>query len=298
VSANKTLPVIEHDIKKVDEALGKINRIIDKSVSRLLVVEDDILQAESIRTLVGSGAVSTTLVSTGREAMAELESGEYDCLILDLGLADMTGFELLDRIRASEVCAKVPVIVYTGRDLTRREEEKLRKYSESIIIKGVRSPERLLDELAIFLHRVEKNLPARDAARSPAGQRQDEVFQGKSILVVDDDMRNVFALTNLLEEIGVRIIVARDGLESLEKIDKNSDIDLVLMDIMMPKMDGFEAIRRIREKPEFQDLPIIALTAKAMKGDRAQCIEAGANDYLAKPVNTERLLSILKVWLY
>ena len=284
VSDNKTLPVIEDDQGKVGEALGKIKPIIAKPVSRLLVAEDDILQAESIRTLVGSGDVSTTLVSTGREAMVELESGEYDCLILDLGLADMTGFELLDRIRASEMCAKVPIIVYTGRDLTRREEEKLRKYTESIIIKGVCSPERLLDELTIFLHRVEKNPPNQHAARSQAGQRQDEVFEGKSILLVDDDMRNLFALTNLLEEKGMKIIVARDGFESLEQIDKNSDIDLVLMDIMMPKMDGLEAIRRIREKPKFKDLPIIALTAKAMKGDRAKCIEAGANDYLAKPV--------------
>ncbi|KJR99450.1 MAG: histidine kinase [Desulfobulbaceae bacterium BRH_c16a] len=285
-------------IEKVEEAFNRIKNIIMKPVSRLLVVEDDKIQAESIKNLVGNGDVVTTLVSTGREALAELESGEYDCLILDLGLSDMTGFELLDLIRGCEICARVPVIVYTGRDLTRQEEENLRKFTESIIIKGVRSPERLLDESALFLHRVEKNLPEHQKEKIRSGQRQEGVFEEKTILVVDDDMRNVFALTNLLEEKGVKIVVARDGLESLERLEHNKEIDLVLMDIMMPKMDGLEAMRRIRENPEFRDLPIIALTAKAMKGDRTKCIEAGANDYLAKPVDTDRLISILKVWLY
>jgi tubulin-specific chaperone A len=285
-------------IEKVEEAFARIKNIIMKPVSRLLVVEDDKIQAESIKTLVGNGDVATTLVSTGREALVELQSGEYDCLILDLGLSDMTGFELLDRIRDCEVCSRVPVIVYTGRDLTREEEENLRRFTESIIIKGVRSPERLLDESALFLHRVEANLPEHQKEKIRMGQRQEGVFEEKTILVVDDDMRNVFALTNLLEEKGVKVVVARDGLESLERLARNKDIDLVLMDIMMPKMDGLEAMRRIREKPEFKDLPIIALTAKAMKGDRAKCIEAGANDYLAKPVDTDRLISILKVWLY
>ena len=285
-------------IAKVDEAFSRIQKIILKPVSRLLVVEDDKIQAESIKNLVGNGDVLTTLVNTGQEALDELKSGEYDCLILDLGLSDMTGFELLDKMRDCENCAKVPVIVYTGRDLTRAEEESLRKFTESIIIKGVRSPERLLDESALFLHRVEENLPAHQKEKIRIGQRQDGVFEEKTILVVDDDMRNVFALTNLLEEKGVNIVVARDGLESLERLENHKDIDLVLMDIMMPKMDGFEAMRRIRANPEFRELPIIALTAKAMKGDRAKCIEAGANDYLAKPVNTDRLISILKVWLY
>lgn len=285
-------------MEKVEEAFTRIRKIIMKPVSKLLVVEDDKVQAESIKTLVGNGDVVTTLVSTGREALVELQSGEYDCLILDLGLSDMTGFELLEQIRGCEVCARVPVIVYTGRDLTRQEEENLRKFTESIIIKGVRSPERLLDESALFLHRVEANLPEHQKEKIRLNHRQEEVFEDKTILVVDDDMRNVFALTNLLEEKGVKILVARDGLESLERLEQHREIDLVLMDIMMPKMDGLEAMRRIREKPEFRELPIIALTAKAMKGDRTKCIEAGANDYLAKPVDTDRLISILKVWLY
>ncbi len=285
-------------IEKVEEAFARIKKVIMKPVSKLLVVEDDKVQAESIKTLVGTGGVVTTLVSTGSEALTELQSGEYDCMILDLGLSDMTGFELLERIHGCELCARVPVIVYTGRDLTRQEEESLRKLTESIIIKGVRSPERLLDESALFLHRVEANLPEHQKEKIRMNHRQEEVFEDKTILVVDDDMRNVFALTNLLEEKGVKIVVARDGQESLDRLDEHREIDLVLMDIMMPKMDGLEAMRRIREKPEFKELPIIALTAKAMKGDRTKCIEAGANDYLAKPVDTDRLISILKVWLY
>lgn len=275
-----------------------IESIIVKKVSRLLVVEDDKIQAESIKKLVGNGEVLITIVTTGKKALVELKTGEYDCMILDLGLEDMTGFELLDKIHTCEVSVTVPVIVYTGHDLTRREEEKLRKYTESIIIKGVKSPQRLLEETALFLHRVEKNLPEHQIEKLRRVHPQDGIFEDKMILVVDDDMRNVFALTNLLEDKGVKVIVARDGLESLEKLSVHKEINLVLMDIMMPKMDGFEAISRIREQPEYKELPIIALTAKAMKGDQTKCIEAGANDYLAKPVNTDKLISILKVWLY
>ncbi len=285
-------------VGKVEEAFKKINSVITRQVSRLLVVEDDKVQAESIKNLVGSGDVQTTIVRSGMRALAELETGEYDCMILDLGLEDMTGFELLDKINGREVSVTVPVIVYTGRDLTREEEESLRKYTESIIIKGVKSPERLLEESALFLHRVEANLPEHQIEKLRRFHPKDGVFQEKTILVVDDDMRNVFALTNLLEEKGVKVVVARNGYESLEKLAQHKEINLVLMDIMMPKMDGFEAMSRIREQAVYKDLPIIALTAKAMKGDRSKCIEAGANDYLAKPVNTDKLLSILKVWLY
>jgi tubulin-specific chaperone A len=285
-------------IEKVEEAFRKIESVITRQVSRLLVVEDDKVQAESIKKLVGNGDVLTTIVRTGREALAELETGEYDCMILDLGLEDMTGFELLDKIQSREVSSTVPVIVYTGRDLTREEEETLRRYTESIIIKGVKSPERLLEESALFLHRVEENLPEHQIEKLRRVHPKDGVFEDKMILVVDDDMRNVFALTNLLEDKGVKVVVARDGFESLEKLALYKEINLVLMDIMMPKMDGFEAMSRIRAQSQYTELPIIALTAKAMKGDRSKCIEAGANDYLAKPVNTDKLISILKVWLY
>ena len=285
-------------IEKVEEAFVKINRMISKKVSRLLVVEDDKVQAEAIKKLVGNGDVLTTIVTSGKKALIELKTGEYDCMILDLGLEDMTGFELLDEIQKCRISVTVPVIVYTGRELIRDEEEKLRKYTESIIIKGAKSPERLLEESALFLHRVEADLPSHHIEKMLRVHPKDSIFKDKMILVVDDDMRNVFALTSLLEDKGVQVIVARDGLESLEKLAVHKGIDLVLMDIMMPKMDGFEAMSRIRQQAEYKELPIIALTAKAMKGDRTKCIEAGANDYLAKPVNTDKLISILKVWLY
>lgn len=286
------------DPEKALAVFAKIESVLEKRVSKLLVVEDDKVQAESIKKLVGNGDVLTTIVRSGQQALKELKTGNYDCMILDLGLEDMNGFELLDKMHNCEVSINVPVIVYTGRDLSREEEEKLRKFTETIIIKGVKSPERLLEESALFLHRAEANLPEHHLEEVRRVHPKDGVFANKTILVVDDDMRNVFALTNLLEDKGVSVIVARDGIESLDKLAAHKHIDLVLMDIMMPRMDGFEAMSRIRENSQYEALPIIALTAKAMKGDRSKCIEAGANDYLAKPVNTDKLISILKVWLY
>lgn len=285
-------------IEKVEEAFAKIENILTKSVRKLLIVEDDSIQRESIRQLIGGNDIETTTVATGKEAFNELCRGEYDCMILDLGLSDMSGFELLAKIRNDRNCAKVPVIVYTGQDLSLKEEDELREYTESIIIKGVKSPERLLDESALFLHRVEANMPVDKQRMLKLVHDKEAVLEGKTILLVDDDMRNVFALSSVLEEKGLNIIVARNGIESLEKIQEHKEIALVLMDIMMPKMDGYEAMRKIREDERLKKLPIIALTAKAMMGDRAKCIEAGANDYLAKPVDTDKLLSMLRVWLY
>lgn len=286
------------DVNKMEKAFGKIEDIISKPVSRLLVVEDDELQRESIKELIGDGDVNITAVGTGKEALQELEDSSYDCMVLDLGLGDMSGFELLECIRKSETAARVPIIIYTGRDLTRDEEKELSRYAESIIIKGVKSPERLLDESALFLHRVEANLPEEQRGMLKMIHDKEAILSGKTMLLVDDDMRNVFALSNVLEEKGMEVIIARNGLESLEKLKEESNIDGVLMDIMMLKMDGYEAMREIRKQSKFAKLPIIALTAKAMKGDRSKCIEAGASDYLAKPVDTDKLLSMLRVWLY
>ncbi|WED21443.1 response regulator [Vibrio sp. JC009] len=286
------------DVKKMEKAFGNIEDIISKPVKRLLVVEDDEIQRDSICELVGDGDIVISAVSTGRAALKELESKPYDCMILDLGLEDMTGFDLLEKIRRSEKAARVPIIVYTGRELTQDEEKDLNQYAESIIIKGVKSPERLLDESALFLHRVEANLPVEQQAMLQAVHDKESVLQGKKVLLVDDDMRNVFALSSILDDKGMEIVIARDGAESLEKLKENLDIDLVLMDIMMPKMDGYEAMREIRKQRVHDKLPIIALTAKAMKGDRSKCIEAGASDYLAKPIDTGKLLSMLRVWLY
>lgn len=286
------------DMKKLDKAFGNIEDIISKSVRRLLIVEDDEIQRESIKQLIGEDDVHIVAVSTGKHALDELETNRYDCMILDLGLEDITGFELLEAIRRSETAARVPIIVYTGRDLTVAEEKELNRYAESIIIKGVKSPERLLDESALFLHRVEAHLPAEQRGILKAVHDKESILSDKKVLLVDDDMRNVFALSSILEDKGMDITIARDGLESLDKLKENPDTDIVLMDIMMPKMDGYEAMQEIRKQRIHEKLPIIALTAKAMKGDRSKCIEAGASDYLAKPIDTDKLLSMLRVWLY
>jgi CheY-like chemotaxis protein len=281
-------------MEKVEETFSKIENIITHPVRKLLVVEDDSLQRQSIKELIGNGDVETLMVSTGVQAYEALTSQRFDCMILDLGLEDMSGFELLEKIRGHKTCSKIPVIVYTGRDLTLEEDKKLRKYTESIIIKGVKSPERLLEESALFLHRVEADLPRDKQKILKMIHDKEAVLSEKTVLLVDDDMRNVFALSSVLEEKNMTVLIARDGMEGVKKA--NEEIDIVLMDIMMPKMDGYEAIREIRKTKK--KLPIIALTAKAMKGDRNKCIEAGANDYLAKPVDPDKLISMLKVWLY
>jgi len=285
-------------LEKIDETFRKLETMIAKPVSRLLLVEDDSVQRESIRQLIGDSDVKTTAVATGAEAYGELESSSYDCMILDLGLEDMSGFELLEKIRSNETMAGVPIIIYTGRELSEKEETELSRYAESIIIKGVKSPERLLDESALFLHRVEAELPEEKRNMLKTMHAREGVLSGSKVLLVDDDMRNVFALTSVLEEREIEVVIARDGVECLEKLEQSSGIDAVLMDIMMPRMDGYETMREIRKKRHYADLPIIALTAKAMKGDRSKCIEAGASDYLAKPVDPEKLLSMLRVWLY
>ncbi len=283
-------------LEKVEETFSKIENIIAHPVRKLLVVEDDSLQRQSIKELIGNGDVETIMVSTGVQAYEALTCDHYDCMILDLGLEDMSGFELLEKIRDHKTCSKIPVIVYTGRDLTLDEDKKLRKYTESIIIKGVKSPERLLEESALFLHRVEADLPREKQKILKMVHDKGAVLSEKTVLLVDDDMRNVFALSSVLEEKNMTIIVARDGVEGVKKTKEHKEIDIILMDIMMPKMDGYEAIHEIRKTKK--KLPIIALTAKAMRGDRNKCIEAGANDYLAKPVDPDKLISMLRVWLY
>ena len=283
---------------KIEDAFSRIENIISRPVSKLLLVEDDDIQRDSIHQLIGAEDVETTAVATGAEAFDLLSKGIYDCMILDLGLSDMSGFDLLEKIRQSDASARVPIIVYTGRDLSQAEEKQLQKYTESIIIKGAKSPERLLDESALFLHRVEADLPADKQKILKMVHDKEAVLSAKTILLVDDDMRNVFALSSVLEEKSMKVIIARNGLEAIEKLKNNNQVDLILMDIMMPQMDGYEAMREIRKRRKYAKLPIIALTAKAMKGDRGKCIEAGANDYLAKPVNTDKLLSMLRVWLY
>ncbi len=233
------------------------------------------------------------------EAEHKVQLSENEkAMILDLGLEDMNGFDLLSLISRDERLRAMPVIIYTGKDLSDEEEAELRKYAETIIVKGVRSPERLLDETSLFLHRVEKDMPADKQKMLRMTRDKDAVFKSKTILIVDDDMRNVFALSSVLEYAGLNVVIGKNGVEGINKLEDNPQISLVLMDIMMPEMDGYEAMREIRKRGKYNKLPIIALTAKAMKGDRAKCIEAGANDYLSKPIDTDKLLSLLRVWLY
>jgi CheY-like chemotaxis protein len=268
-----------------------------QKVKRVLLVEDDALQRASVSRLIGDDDVQITAVATGEEALALLAGTIFDCMIVDLTLPDMQGDELLKRMSTSGITAVPPVIVYTGRSLSRQEEADLLQHAHAIIIKGARSPERLLDEVTLFLHKVEAELTAQRQTVLQTSQSRDRVFEGRKVLLVDDDVRNIFALTSALEQKGMLVEVGRNGFEALSKLDKVGGIDLVLMDVMMPGMDGLEATRRIRTDPRFQKLPIIAVTAKAMKDDQAQCLSAGASDYLAKPIDLDRLFSLLRVWM-
>ncbi|MGZ8411327.1 MAG: HAMP domain-containing protein [Gemmatirosa sp.] len=283
----------------LDDAFGRISRFLDARVKRLLVVEDDAVQREAIVALIGHEDVEITAVESAEAALEELDRTPYDCMVLDLGLAEMNGFELLEKVKGDESRRDLPIIVYTGKALSQAEETRLRKYAETIIVKDVKSPERLLDETALFLHRVEANLPEQKRRMLERLHTADAVFHGKRVLVVDDDVRNIFSLTSMLEEHGVEVSFAENGRDALTWLHQHpQEVDLVLMDVMMPEMDGYETTRAIREQPDFRSLPIIALTAKAMKGDREKCIAAGASDYITKPVDQEQLLSLLRVWLY
>jgi CheY-like chemotaxis protein len=261
-------------------------------------VESDEAYRNRLVELIGNGDVRTTSAGTGEEALAALRDEPFDCMVLNLTLPDMSGFELLERVRAREDLRDLPVIVHTGRELTDDEQAGLERLAAGSVVKDARSPERLLDETALFLHRVEANLPAAKKRILRQIHETDPVLAGRKVLIVDDDVRNIFALTTVLEHRQMRVVFAENGRAGIERLQENPDVDLVLMDIMMPGMDGYETMREIRQVDRFRELPIIALTAKAMKGDREKCIEAGASDYIAKPVNTEQLLSLLRVWLY
>jgi CheY-like chemotaxis protein len=282
-----------------DTALGELEGLVERRVKSLLVVEDDERQRASIAELVGGGEdVLVSGVGSSEEALAELEKAPFDCMVLDLGLPDLQGFGLLEEIKQDERLRDLPVIVYTGKELTGDEEDDLRRYAEAVIIKDGSSPERLLDETSLYLHRPEARLPQDKRRMLEQLRSADSVFEGRKILLVDDDVRNVFALASVLESHGMEILFAENGKAGIETLRENPDVDLVLMDIMMPEMDGYEATRRIRGMEEFRQLPIVALTAKAMKGDREKSLMAGASDYVAKPVDTDRLLSLMRVWLH
>ncbi len=289
-------------LKPVDrEALqATLANLKDKFASELrtvLVVEDNELQRESLRQLLASDTIRVVGVDNAAAALEQLRSTTFDCMVLDLSLPDASGYELLERMAADDAYAFPPVIVYTGKAISAEEEQQLRKYSRSIIIKGAKSPERLLDEVSLFLHQVEGRLPPDRQRMLADARRRDAAFEGRRILVVEDDVRNIFALSSVLEPLGGSIVIARNGREALQRVSAHPAPDIVLMDIMMPEMDGFEAMQEIRKKPELRDLPIIALTAKAMPDDQQRCLAAGASDYISKPIDVDKLVSLIRIWM-
>jgi CheY-like chemotaxis protein len=235
---------------------------------------------------------------TGTEALRLLGDRSFDCCVVDLRLPDMSGFELLERVQSDTALRDLPVVVFTGKELSSEEEARLKLVAKSVVLKDVQSPERLFDETALFLHRVVPDLPDQKRQMLERLHGSNDVLQHRKVLVVDDDARNIFALSSVLENQEMEVLSATNGRQAIELIEHTPDLSAVLMDIMMPEMDGYETMREIRRKPEFRTLPILALTAKAMKGDREKCLQAGASDYIAKPVNTAQLLSLLRVWLY
>jgi CheY-like chemotaxis protein/signal transduction histidine kinase len=280
------------------EALDRIKTFAVPRVRRLLVIEDDPAEQMSIAELIGNSDVEIETAGTGAEALSALRARPFDCVVLDLRLPDVSGFDLLASVQDEPTLRDVPIVVFTGKELSHEEELELRRMAKSIVIKGVQSPERLLDETALFLHRVIDNLPANKQRMLDSLHETDEPLVGNKVLVVDDDVRNIFALSSLLERHGMEVLSATTGKEAIGVLDATPEVALVLMDIMLPEMDGYETMRRIRAEARFRRLPMIALTAKAMKGDREKCIEAGASDYIAKPVDTDQLLSLLRMWLH
>ncbi len=279
-------------------AFDKIEEFARKKLKKLLVVEDNETQNSAIRELIGNGDVKSYSAYTGAEAYEMLLKDDYDCIIVDLGLPDMSGFDLIEKIKEKSQIKGIPIIVYTGRDLTADEKNLLNKLASAVILKTANSQERLLDETTLFLHRVESKLPKEKQRIIRKLHKTEEILRSKKVLVVDDDIRNVYSLTNALEEEEMTCFIAENGKIALQVLAENPSIEIVLMDIMMPEMDGYEATKAIRNMPQFDKIPIIAITAKAMKGDREKCLAAGMSDYISKPINMEQLLSLLRVWLY
>lgn len=283
------------------DALQNLESKLTRTVRRVLIVEDDAVQRDAVSRLLASGDVETVGVGTASECLAMLRAQSFDCMVLDLSLPDASGFSLLETLSQGDH-AFPPVIVYTGHDLSADDEQQLRRYSSSIIIKGAKSPERLLDEVSLFLHQVVADLPPEQQRMIRKARNRDSVLEGRRILVVEDDVRNVYSLTSVLEPRGASVQIARNGQEALDALALSAEgaapaIDMVLMDVMMPVMDGLEATRRIRGDGRWSDLPIVMLTAKAMPDDQERCLEAGGNDYMAKPIDVDRLLSLVRVWM-
>jgi CheY-like chemotaxis protein len=283
---------------ELESAFDKLRSYVEPHTKRLLVVEDNGRERDSIVELLAHDDIEIAGVGTGNEALEALRQRDYECCVVDLRLPDMSGFELLERLRAEPELQDIPIVVFTGKELSQAEEAQLQTVAKSVVLKDVQSPERLFDETALFLHRVVSSLPEAKRRMIERLHGSAEVLRGRRVLVVDDDARNIFALTTILENQGMEVMSATNGRQAIEIIESTPDLSVVLMDIMMPEMDGYETMREIRKDARFRTLPMLALTAKAMKGDREKCLQAGASDYIAKPVNTDQLLSLLRVWLY
>jgi CheY-like chemotaxis protein len=280
------------------EALERIKEFTLPRRKQLLVVEDNEAEQLGICELLDHDDIDIATVAEGEEALAFLRSNDCDCIVLDLKLPDMSGFDVLEQLSKDIALADIPVVVFTGRELSAEEEARLHSMARSVVVKGVESPERLLDETALFLHRIVGDLPQDKQRMLERLHASDDDLVGQTVLLVDDDARNIFALSSVLERRGMRVLTATTGNEAIDSLLATPDVAIVLMDIMMPEMDGYQTMQAIRADPKWRRLPIIALTAKAMKGDREKCLQAGASDYLAKPVNTEQLLAALRMWLH
>jgi CheY-like chemotaxis protein len=287
---------LEHD--SLLGMLEGLEHYAERGSRTLLVVEDDDGERRALAELLGGDDIEIAEATTAADALTALRERRVDCIVLDLGLSEGGGFGLLEEMAADERLADVPVIVHTGRQLTRKEETKLKRYARTIVVKDAGSPERLLDETSLYLHRAQARLPADKRRLLEQLHAADPALAGRTILVVDDDVRNIYAVSSALEAKGMRMLYAENGKDGLEALERHPEVDLVLMDVMMPEMDGYEATRRIRTDPRFAALPIIALTAKAMKGDREKSIAAGASDYITKPLDVGRLVALMRVWLH
>jgi CheY-like chemotaxis protein len=282
----------------LEHAFDRLRSYVEPHKKRLLIVEDNEIERQSIVELLQHDDIDVVAVGTAAAAFEHLDAGYVDCCVVDLRLPDMNGLEMLERIQDDATLRDIPVVVFTGKELSGEEEARLKLVSKSIVLKDVQSPERLFDETALFLHRVVADLPLPKRQLLERLHGSNDVLQKRKVLVVDDDARNIFALTTLLENQDMDVLTATNGLQAIETVQTTPDLSVVLMDIMMPDMDGYDTMRAVRKLSKFRSLPIIALTAKAMKGDREKCIEAGASDYISKPVDTQQLLSLLRVWLY
>src|SRR5690606_19082616 len=284
------------DHATLQQELARSEEFITRKVKDLLLVEDDDLQSSEISKLLGNGDVHVTRVINGRDALTALQQGQFDCAVLDLTLPDMDGVRVIETIRR-DASRRLPVIIHTAKDLNPAEEAKLRNLVESFILKGPESHQQLFDQIALFLHRCVEGMPEDQRLIIERARRREPGLAGRKVLIVDDDIRNIFSLTGVLEQHDVEVLHAESGREGIAMLNESPDIDMVLMDVMMPDMDGYETMRQIRRSERFRKLPMIAITAKAMKGDREKCIEAGASEYISKPVDVDQLVSMMRVWL-